>query len=247
MEVANNAQHYKLRSNVRESARDVLFQLYEYLGRPPFENFYPVKLKDIINSILGWNLQEIPSIGQARYGDVFSSEPVLGKIDLEKKLITINMGDTSEEVRNYTLAHEIGHLVLHQTTISCRGGSALRKRSVRRLKFENRDEFALKQEREADIFASELLMPEKAVRKQFNTTFSRKAIRAQSTFVLKLYERQISDSFSRRPSIDQSNPLAVARYLATFKPDPNVISLTEFFDVSREAMSFRLVELELVF
>lgn len=247
MAITNNAQHYEPRVNARQSARNVLFQLYEHLGHPPFEKFYPVKLADIIKTVLGWNLEEVPSIGQAKYGDIFSGESVLGKIELGKKLITINVGDTSKEIRNFTLAHEIGHLVLHQASISCHGGSALRKRSVRRLKFENHDESALRQEREADVFASELLMPEKAVRKQFHFTFSREAIRSQSTFIQKLYERQMGDSIRRRASIDQSSPIAVARYIANYKSDPDMLPLTEFFGVSRDAMSYRLVELELIF
>src|SRR5918912_3318983 len=181
MLATDSIQRYGLRDRTRTSARNILFKLYEYLGSPPADKFYPVKLNEIIKSVLNWNLEEVSSIGFTKYGEI-----IIGKIDSENKLISINVDATFEPERNYTLAHEIGHLVLHYTSLSCSSGSVLRKRSVRKIKLENRDPAIQKLEREANVFASELLMPEKAVRTHFHTIFEREKVRAGSTFVEKL-------------------------------------------------------------
>jgi Zn-dependent peptidase ImmA (M78 family) len=101
-------------------------------------------------------------------------------------------------------------------------------------------------EREADVFAAELLMPEKAVQRKFKSIFDRDRIRSQSFLIEKLRDKD--QVYARRRSrVDQSNPLNVARSLVTYKSAPDQRSLVEFFGASVEAMSYRLIELNLVF
>jgi hypothetical protein len=235
------------RENARERAKGVLRELYDYLGRPDTETFYPVRLDEYVRNVLGWELNETPFIVQAKYGDLYTGEPVLGEVDMEKKLISIKMEDTFKGDRNYTLAHEIGHIILHHSTLSCGGGAAFRKRSIRKLKFGNSDPTVRIVEREADVFAAELLMPERAVRKQFKAIFDQDRIRSQSPLVGRLCDSEEIGRTRRRSRVDQSNPLNVARYLVTYRASGEKRTLVEFFGASVDAMSYRLTELDLVF
>lgn len=205
MEALNYNQNFNVNENPIKSARSILHQLWDHLKQPSSDNFFPIKVDEITKSIFGWEIKEVASIGQAQYGDIFSGEPILGKIDFENKIITLNVDDTTKGERNYTLAHEIGHMVLHRNVVSCYGGSALRKRSVRKLKYQYSNTANRKVEREADIFAYELLMPEKAVRTQFKKLFERESIRSLSSFVKMLQEKNTVE-FNRRRGIDQSSP-----------------------------------------
>jgi hypothetical protein len=243
----NTNQNFNITANPLKSARNILHQLWDHLGQPQLDNFFPIKVDEITKSILGWYIEEVPSIGQAQYGNVFSGEPILGKIDFENKIITLNVDDTTQGERNYTMAHEIGHLVLHQNIVSCHVGSALRKRSVRKLKYQYNNTANRKIEREADIFAYELLMPKKAMQTHFIKLFDRESVRASSSFVKDLQDEDNMRSSRNRFQIDQSSTLSVARFLATYKNNSDIRSLTEFFGVSIEAMSKRLVELVLVY
>lgn len=230
--------------NARERANDLLFKLHKHLDNPPSERFYPIKLEVIITDIYGWNIKRVPHIGLARYGSFTTSEPILGKIDVKEKSITISADATSEAERNFTLAHEIGHLVLHQASLSCSGGYALRKHSLRRVSRDNPDRTLQRQEREAHVFASELLMPEDEIKRRFKLVFDREQIRTGSIFVEKL---ELDLGRNQRRRVEESEPLRLAHALARYKRSAEEQSLVEFFGVSDDAMGIRLIELGLVF
>ncbi len=101
----------------------------------------PVSLRDVVSAL---NLQLVQ-----RTREPFSSEAALEPLGDAHAIVLSGAGD--ERRRRFTIAHEIGHFVLHPGSIRHeRGGlvnEALRSR-----------------EREADRFAAELLMPEHLVR-----------------------------------------------------------------------------------
>jgi len=101
----------------------------------------PVRLRDVISAL---NL----SLVQSRR-EPFSSEAALAPLG-EGFAIEVR-GGGNERRRRFTIAHEIGHFVLHDGRPLYERGGPVNEAS-RRL------------EREADAFAAELLMPEHLVR-----------------------------------------------------------------------------------
>jgi hypothetical protein len=100
----------------------------------------PVSLRDVVSAL---NLE---LVGKTR--EPFTSEAALEPLG-DGRAIALNGGDSGR--RRFTIAHEIGHFVLHQEPSRPERGGAV-------------DEVGRREEREADAFAAELLMPEHLVR-----------------------------------------------------------------------------------
>jgi Zn-dependent peptidase ImmA (M78 family) len=161
----------------------------------------------------------------------FGRRSVQGKCLFEDKKILID-STAPEGARRFSLAHEIGHAVLHRNVrgSSCGGPPLLnRTRSVQRGKVKDLEARIPQIELEADVFAAELLMPEKAVRRQFERIFSVDRLWIGTRTSRPLNLKEFSES------------------VASQKPSDGFSSLTEFFDVSRQAMARRLRELRLVY
>jgi len=101
----------------------------------------PVSLRDVVSAL---NLELVQKTREP-----FACEAALEP--LGDSFAIIVQGDSGERRRRFTIAHEIGHFVLHpHHQRSERGGSV--------------NEAGRAEEREADAFAAELLMPEDLVR-----------------------------------------------------------------------------------
>ena len=92
-------------------AQRVLRMLYDYRctqSEPPkFEHFYPIDANQVV-SVLGWELECVSSL---RYSGI---ETIDATVDFDKKLITLSVDEkTPRERVNFSLAHEIGHILLH--------------------------------------------------------------------------------------------------------------------------------------
>ncbi len=144
----------------------------------------------------------------------------------------------------FTIAHEIGHAMLHSNAHRISSGSA-RKRAIRRVARATSTSEERKMEKEANIFATELLMPEKAVRDCFFRVFGRKDIwlgsmKAQD--IIKNFSKNSQKSiFSLQSTKD------IVPYFADYKKTAADPSMREFFGVSVTAMSIRLLELNLLY
>jgi Zn-dependent peptidase ImmA (M78 family) len=101
----------------------------------------PVPLRDVVSAL---NLELVQ-----RRRDPFASEAALESRG-DGHAIVLN-GASGERRRRFTIAHEIGHFVLHPERQRAERGGAVNS-GMR------------SQEREADRFAAELLMPEHLVR-----------------------------------------------------------------------------------
>jgi Zn-dependent peptidase ImmA (M78 family) len=101
----------------------------------------PVSLRDVV-SVLNLSLVE-------KAHEPFAAEAALTTVG-DGRAIELN-GPVSERRRRFTIAHEIGHFVLHPGRVAPERGGPTNVASGR-------------QEREADAFAAELLMPEHLVR-----------------------------------------------------------------------------------
>lgn len=217
----------------RLAARDILKKYYVKQGTPSLDEFFPVRLKDLAESVLRWQVEETPDLGATEYG-----ERVTGKCIFENKQILL-LSETQGPEKRFSLAHEIGHVALHKEAPACRGGVHSRTRSSRPLRRKIWDTVKQELERQADAFASELLMPERAVRKHFRELFARERVWKGSSTVL---ERVGCQSRYDQPTVQ-----SVSECLATVKPSPDQKSLTDYFGVSKAAMSIRLRELGLVY
>lgn len=101
----------------------------------------PVSLRDVVSAL---NLELV-----TRTREPFTSEAALEPLGDGRAIVLNGPGDSSR--KRFTIAHEIGHFVLHPERCRPeRGGAA--------------NEAGRAEEREADTFAAELLMPEHLVR-----------------------------------------------------------------------------------
>ena len=101
----------------------------------------PVSLRDVVSAL---NLEVVQTTGEP-----FLSEGALQPVGDGHAIVV--RGATNERRRRFTIAHEIGHFVLHPGRLAPERGGAV-------------NEAWRLQEREADQFAAELLMPEDLVR-----------------------------------------------------------------------------------
>ena len=101
----------------------------------------PVSLRDVVSAL---NLEVVQSTGEP-----FLCEGALRPVGDGHAIVV--RGASSEQRRRFTIAHEIGHFVLHPGRLAPERGGAV-------------NEAWQLQEREADQFAAELLMPEGLVR-----------------------------------------------------------------------------------
>lgn len=216
----------------RAEARSRLLELYknliEELGRKPDDGeFFPVNVDKLVQLLLpDWKMVEKPDL---LHRDV--SSPILGKADFDQKVIYLHA--EAGPRRRYTVAHELGHIFLEH------GGCQRRvdpgPRSVLRPEqLEPPDPAQVRREKDANTFAAELLMPERAMLREFRRRFEvdRLWIRStQAQLVLKATYNRAEDA---------------AAHLAAISYPNNARSFVDFFGVSSAAMRIRLLELGLV-
>src|SRR5437588_4794787 len=101
----------------------MLLRIYERqtktLGRKPNrDEFYPVQV-DLAVELLGWELRSLSDLREL-------SEPIAGRADFQKKIVYVDKVD-SEGRWNFTVAHEIGHIVLkHSCDVAFRADDEVR-------------------------------------------------------------------------------------------------------------------------
>jgi hypothetical protein len=224
--------------SVSAAARDLLIQTHTRLsqrrGEPvPHHEFYPVRLDVLVEEVLGWRIERVSSVGH--HGDEMTLDPIHGTSDFADRLITIAVDTQRPARQNFTLAHEIGHIVLHSDLDLVR---ARRVHSVRSVKGVPQDKALWRLEREANLFATELLMPPKAVRVQFESTFGCSSLDVQAA--IRKTQAPSSDWRDTELLVKASEAVAAHREFGTES------SMHEFFGVSRTSMGVRLRELGLV-
>jgi hypothetical protein len=118
----------------------------------------PVSLRDVVSAL---NLELVHKTCEP-----FSCDAALEPLG-DARAIVLNGGGGGERRRRFTIAHEIGHFVLHPGRCRPERGGLV-------------NEAMRAEEREADAFAAELLMPEHLVRQ---------AVREQGADPIVLAER----------------------------------------------------------
>ncbi len=180
----------------------------------------PIPVEDIIERCLGLRLL---------YDDlhrVFGRD-VLGAVYVESKAICINerLFESSSEGRLvFTIAHEVGHWVLHRQYLEAQETDSSRQIIVSK-KGNSKDTI----EWQADYFASCLLMPEKEIREAFEKVCSPEAI------VVKRSMNGVDGGSGEEPFVEQWPFIAAA-----------MCEAGGFSNVSKHAMIIRLQDVGLL-
>lgn len=158
---------------------------------------------------------------------------IAGIIDSSKEAVVVST-IFPVQTQNFTLAHELGHALLHKQTVLHRdratdGSSALMTRD--------------RTEIQADKFATYFLMPEKQVRATFHELFFTETFSPNDETVFALTGGRL-DSFLLRCR----NLRELARIIASADSfyGTSFRSIANLFNVSEGAMAIRLEELGLV-
>ncbi|WP_284614549.1 ImmA/IrrE family metallo-endopeptidase [Aquabacterium humicola] len=197
-------------------------------GHPPSD---PVDLLDPVMALqsAGFTVEVVPGLGQTRSGSQVLE--VAGVLDALSRRVRIS-ARVPEHVGRFTLAHELGHVILH-------GGMAGLHRDVG-------IDSSTKQhdpiEREANRFAVEFLMPERLVIRRFEEIFGH--------WQLSLNEATWFELFGSSANYDPTRAIdvrSVTKRLAAIDRFSGAqhISLASQFGVSVDAMAIRLEELKL--
>ncbi len=226
---------------VRAAAHDSLLKLYQSMradgeATGP-ESFFPVRLERVVQ-LMGWELEVVSglgTVGAQRFEQLGRCVPG------EKRIyLATDVASGSNELR-FTLAHEIGHAALGHAALPCSSGGpqqAFRVKPARRA--EAFGDEGWRTEAQANRFAAELLMPEKAVRKQFATVFERPTVWVGSAAAARI----LPSSFAQRQDLKLDE---MAGFFAKFRRAEADCSLAGFFGVSLSAMGRRLIELRLIY
>lgn len=219
---------------IEEIANRVLRQMWQLRNQlwpdsvvSPFEAIDP----ELALNSLGFDVYSDKALGQFEEGA--GTYEVAGLLDRDRSSVHVGVR-YAPEIRRFTLAHELGHVLLHQGTGLHRDQPLDGSSSVRA---------SNPMETQANNFASYFLMPEKHVRAVFRSVFLTNYFQLTEETAFALFGQSLQAVQQRfRTTRDLSRFLASAESYngAPFE------SLARQFKVSIEAMAIRLEELRLV-
>lgn len=182
------------------------------------------------SAFLGYEFEVADTLGV--YSDRPGKIAVAGQIDRIKRQIRIS-AEFDTPVQMFTAAHEVGHLLLHPHLNHLHRDRGLNGFGVARDRVEL----------EADKFAVYFLLPEKLVRKEFESSFITNAFFLTEETAYALLGKP-SHEFGKL----LGNRRKLSRYLASAKSynGLNFYSMAERFSVTVETMAIRLEELGIV-
>lgn len=188
---------------------------------------------DVVDPRMVLNTVGFQVIQDAELGDIEEDGAVVGVaglLDRDSSCVRVSPRFPAE-LQRFTLAHELGHVLLHE------GSGLHRDRALDG----SRGGPSSPQEAEANYFAAAFLMPAKLVRAEFEQRFSTQSfvLDRESAFGLGLSAHLKGKRVSR---------FDVCRLVATAEHyhGEHFVSLARLFDVSAEAMAIRIRELDLV-
>ena len=124
----------------------------------------PIPIEDIAEHYLGYSIDFVDD-------GLFSDPEILGGIDFEENKIYVNASVEDHDGRYcFTIAHEIGHHVLHRDAYLQNNGDGEREILCRDAR--NKPQIEV----EADRFAAALLMPSEAVQKVIGNVKSKRRV-----------------------------------------------------------------------
>jgi len=222
------------RAELTQAARELLLEFWRkrhqaWVAPPDIEGFFPLRTDLLVRSIIGIELNEPEVIEQEK-----AEFEIAGLLERNISRITIAQ-KFPPECKRFTTAHEIGHWILHPDVIRHRDrplGGHERLNEARPL-----------EEQEVDVFAAELVMPRKQLRRYFSLALGNPlSCNDPRLELLQMHRPTVSLSELSSQRRRRSMLVAEARSLGPqfFLP------LHERFGVSRIAMAIQLEELGLV-
>ena len=230
-------------SLVRRRARDLLIRAWvrrESVWDPPVtaDGIFPLAVRLLAENVLNVTFEEPEQIiPNSSLPNHLVPIETAGFIDRERNRIVVAQKFRAE-YRRFTGAHEIGHWVLHP------GIKYHRDRPL-----QGSERYMLQRpaaEYEADIFASELLMPTKSIKKYFLDWFNENIHLQQLDESIVFW---LSDQSSTRiADFTSRDTRHLALRVATCEAfgGRHFISIAKRFGVSPTAAAIRLEELQLV-
>jgi len=180
----------------------------------------PVPVFDIIE-YLGYDID-------FRKDGIYEDKNLLGGTQIDQKIIEINENISNHEGRmHFTVAHEIGHIILHVPFYKEKHKDDLSKDKIISRKdggFEGTKKEP--EEWQADKFAAFLLMPTELIKKTFFKKYNKP---------VNLRKRRIIDLFFRKPA-----------FVKGYRIAEEIIRIGKFDNVSKMAMLNRLIGMRLV-
>lgn len=221
-------------AQIEEVAKQVQNVLWEYRSKF-WEKDIPETHLDILKPEVALEKLLEYKFGYANLGrhvtDGDEVVEVAGQIDKKNKVVLISP-EFPTDIQNFTMAHELGHALLHK-------GLVLHRDKGLDGSYSNRDF----REIQADKFATYFLMPAKQVRSVFQEVFQAEKFVINQNTVFELREPSITTFKSK-----VRNLRGLARFLASVEyfRGRSFYSISKVFNVSVGAMAIRLEELDLI-
>lgn len=232
----------QFRRDVEDLLQRLLIKKESELGPPvPRSVLLPIDPAQLVPE-LGARVEKVQELGGVALGNPWTERDVRvpGLFDRRAKLIVIAQNQPVAEQR-YTVAHELGHLLYHTSPRHLRERAALvENHSARNVSPANRCE-----EREAEVFAAELLMPVDLMREAVVARFDGPIDGTLPHDTLAHFLSASTESkfnasqLARMPQVDRAALFATAKSFGCRIFEP----LIKQFGVSKQAMAIRLLEL----
>ncbi|WP_260436097.1 ImmA/IrrE family metallo-endopeptidase [Burkholderia glumae] len=199
-------------------------------GLPPYPQLFS---PDSAIEKYGYSYEVRDSMPSATVGSAFVTA---GMIDTVQRIVVV-ASDLNFEIQRFTAAHELGHLVLHESLSHMKRH---RDRPATGEDFYSRDPV----EAEADYFAAVWLAPGPTVEHYFKERFGNIPLTLNETTAFHVAGvKGVTDLMASKPN---SLTFAIAVARATSFNSRRFESLASFFGLSAKAMAIRLRELRLV-
>lgn len=131
-----------------------LFEMYNITPEPPID--LNKILKEIGISAIATDFSEIEKDADLKTGEILGAT-----VSKKDKLSIFYREDDSENRQRFTIAHELAHCCLHSLDLQESHVELRRNNEIKDVK-----------ERQADVFAGELLIPEVSIKKIYDKLFS---------------------------------------------------------------------------
>ena len=218
--------------DIEQTARDLQIEMWENAG-------CPTETVDILNvfepknliEYLGYNYQEHENLGEVCFNK--NKFETAGMVDHDRKIVGISLSPSFKQAeRNFTSAHEAGHIILHPHIKGLHRDRPIDSES---------EAIVDPIETQANKFATYWMMPKKLVLTELKKILGTIPITFDENLSWNL---NMNNPNSLLRAEEKTLDREVA--LASYNGHNNFLSLAEIFGVSIKAMAIRLRELRVV-
>ncbi len=238
----------KIRLDVADLIQALLYDKESELGRPVSKReLLPIDVCRLA-FLQGLRVEKVEELGGVLIGNPWADRDVKvpGLFNCSTRTITVAEKEPLEQQR-FTIGHELGHALYHSGPVHLRERAA-RAASSSDATLSTNEGRHKAEEREANVFAAEVLMPAElvgeAMTERFGGRIDGTVPHDELAYFLSIATRQkiSAGRLSQMPQVERAKLFAVADNVRGRFFEP----LTRLFGVSAEAMAIRLLELDLV-